>query len=170
MTHSNRFLTVVASGLKQLATAITTSAGVGDANKIVATDGTGRLDPSLMPTGVGVSTLTVTASEALTAGDFVNLHDVTGTRARKADASNNRPAHGFVLTGIASAASGTVYLQGLNTSLTGLTPGVLRFLSGSGAGTSTATAPTTAGHIVQELGVAVSATAINFEYNDFIQL
>lgn len=44
---TNRFLTVL-NNARQLVTAISTSAGSGDANKIVATASNGRLDPSLM--------------------------------------------------------------------------------------------------------------------------
>jgi hypothetical protein len=164
---TNRFLTLV-SGIRTLVTAISTSAGAGDANKIVATSSDGRLDASLMPVGIGAATITVVASEALAAGDFVNIHDSTGTKVRKADSSNGRPAHGFVLAAVANAANATVYLQGVNTGLTSLTPGQLRFLGTAGA--STATAPTTAGHLVQELGVCISTTGLNFEYNDYTQL
>lgn len=164
---TNKFLTI-AAGIRTLVTAIATSAGAGDANKIVATSSDGRLDASLMPTGIGAATITVVASEALTAGDFVNIHDSTGAKVRKADSSNGRVAHGFVLAAVANAANATVYLQGLNTGLTSLIPGQLRFLGTAGA--STATAPTTASHVVQELGICISTTGLNFEYNDYTQL
>jgi hypothetical protein len=164
---TNLFLTVL-NGITTRVQAIASSAGVADGSKIVATAADGRLDSSLMPVGIGPATQSVTTSEALTAGDFVNLHDATGTRARKADSSNARPAHGFVLASAASGANAIVYLQGSNTGLTGLTPGQIRYLGTAGA--TTATAPSTASHIIQQLGVAVSASAVNFEYNDFIQL
>ncbi len=45
---SNNFLTVV-NGIKQLVTAITSSTGVNDANKIVMTDSGGKLNSSLIP-------------------------------------------------------------------------------------------------------------------------
>jgi hypothetical protein len=63
-----------------------------------------------------------------------------------------------------------VYLSGDLTGLTSLTPGVAYYLSGSTAGAATATAPSTAGHISQEIGIAVSATAIAFEQQQPITL
>ncbi len=164
---TNRFVTLI-NGIQNLVTAISTSAGVADANKIVATGADGRLANSLMPVGIGAAVATIVASEALAAGDFVNIWNNAGTRnVRKADASNNRPAHGFVLSSVASAASATVYQQGENTGLTGLTPGEIRFLSATTAGTSTTAPPSTAGHLIQELGVSYSATSLLFEFNPF---
>jgi hypothetical protein len=158
---TNKFLTFIGNA-KQLVTAIATSAGVGDANKIVATGGDGKLDLTLMPTGIGPSTETIAASENLAAGDFINIWNDSGTRrTRKADASNSRPAHGFVLAAVTSGANATIYLQGVNTGLTSLTPGLQYYLAGT-AGTATATAPSTG--LIQPLGIAVSATAINFEF------
>lgn len=162
---TNRFLGL-ANGVRTLFTAITTSTGVSDAGKILATDANGRIDSSFMPAGIGSATETMVASESLTAGDFVNIWLDTGTRkARKADASNGRAANGFVTANVALNANATVILQGANTSLTGLTIGSRYFLSASTPGGSTVTAPTTSSHIIQELGIAVSATSINFEYD-----
>lgn len=149
---------------------ITTSAGAGDSGKGIALDGSGKLDQTFMPVGVGPDTQTIQASENLAAGDFVNIHNSGGARVRKADASNGRVAHGFVLSAITSGASGAVYLEGSNTGLSGLTPGDRLYLSGSSAGTATSTAPSTSGHYVQPLGVAVSATAMAFEAEDYIVL
>lgn len=106
-----RYQTLV-TGVKRLIAAITTSAGAADAEKIVATNTTGRLDdsimnaaetgasivvkskadgtldPSLMPTGIGADTASIVASEALAAGDFVNVwSDVGVAKVRKADAA-----------------------------------------------------------------------------------
>jgi hypothetical protein len=162
---TNKFLGLV-SGVRTLFTAIASSAGVADANKIIATDSTGKIDSTLMPAGIGAATESMVASEALTAGDFVNIWLDTGTRkARKADASNGRAANGFVTANVALNANATVILQGANTSLTGLTVGSRYFLSATTPGGSTLTAPTTSSHIIQELGIAVSATSINFEYD-----
>lgn len=160
---TNKFITIV-SGLRTLVTAISSSAGVSDANKIIATDSSGRIDSTLMPTGIGPSTLSVVASEALVAGDFVNFHNNAGTlNMRKADSSNGREAHGFVLASVSSSATGTAYRTGVNTGRTSLTPGTIYYLSTAGGVTTTA--PTASGSIVQPLGVAESATAINFEYD-----
>jgi hypothetical protein len=161
---SNKFLTLVA-GVQTLVTAIAASVGVGDANKVVMTDSSGRLDSSLMPSGIGAQTITATATEALTAGDWINI---TPTGVRKADNSNNRPAHGFVLASVANAATATVYTAGLNTALTGLTDGT-QYFTGT-AGSQTSTAPTTAGTIVQTVGVAINATTIPFDFEPPISI
>ena len=148
-----------------------TSAGAGDAGKIVALDSSGKLDNSVMPSGIGVDTEVMASSENLAAGDLVNIWNDSGTRkARKADASNGRRAHGFVLSGTTSPANATVYLSGDITGLTSLTPGVAYYLSGATAGTITSTAPSTSGYISQEIGVAVSTTAIAFEQQQPITL
>lgn len=161
---TNRFITLV-SGVQRFVTAISTSAGAGDANKIVATGSNGRLDSSLMPVGVGAATATIPASENLAAGDFVNVWNDSGTRrCRKADASNNRPAHGFVTSAVTSGNNATVFQNGENTGLSGLTPGTLMFLATT-AGTATATAPSSVGHIIQPVGYALSTTSILFEFD-----
>lgn len=165
---TNRFISIL-NGVQTLFTAIASSAGVGDASKIIMTDSSGKIDSTLMPSGIGAATKSVLASEALVAGDFVNLYNNTGTlNVRKADSSNGRPANGFVLSSFASAANATVYLQGENTGRTGLTPGVIYFLSTAGGVTTTA--PTASGNIIQQLGYSTGATSINFEYNDAINI
>lgn len=139
-----------------------TSAGAGDAGKIVQLDASGRLDVTVMPVGIGADTGSITTSEALAAGDFVNIWNSSGAKARKADATvAGKEAHGFVLTAVASGAQATVYFEGTNTAVTGQTPGNA-FLSTT-AGRSAASAPTGSGNVVQQVGVAVSATSVNFE-------
>jgi hypothetical protein len=140
-----------------------TSAGATDANKIPALDASGRLDVSFMPTGIGADTAVIQASEALTAGAPVNIHNVAGAfRVRLADATTaGKEADGFVLSAVASGANATVYFEGNNASVTGQVPGPVYL--GTTAGTYTATAPSASGNVVQRLGVATSATNINFE-------
>jgi hypothetical protein len=151
--------------------ATVTSTGATEAGKIVALDGSGKLDVSTLPTGIGATTKVAATTENLSAGNLVNLFNDSGTiKARKADASNGRRAHGFVLTGVTSPNNATVYLDGTITGLTGLTPGAAYYLSGSTAGAATATAPTTSGYISQEIGIALSATEINFEEQQPITL
>lgn len=141
-----------------------TSSGAGDAGKIVALDSAGKLDPSVMPVGIGADTSTITASENLAAGDLVNVWNDSGTaKVRKADASNGRRASGFVLSSVTSGNPATVYFEGTITGLSSLTIGSVYYLSASTAGGITETAPTTATHIVQEVGVATSATTLSFE-------
>ena len=144
--------------------ATTTSAGVADAGKIPALGADGKFDPSLYGAGVGGSATTMVASETLVAGDFVNIWDDGGTaKMRKADATTAaKRAHGFVLAGVASGASDTVYFEGANTALTGLTPGQTYFLSKTTPGGVSATEPAAPG-IGQPLGAAYSPTALDFE-------
>lgn len=146
----------------------TTSTGAGDAGKLVALDASGRIDDSMMPVGIGADTALIEASENLDAGDFVNIHDSSGAKVRKADASTasaGEIAHGFVLNNVTSGNDATVYFEGPNTALTGLTPGVTYVLSHSTPGgvVALASASTTAGHALQILGVAVAADTINTE-------
>jgi hypothetical protein len=156
------------NGRPTLRAANSTSAGVADAGKIPKLDSAGKLDATLMPTGLGSDSKVMTAIEAIAARDFVN---VTTTGIRKADASNDRPAHGFVLAAIANAATGTVFFEGTVTGLTGLTIGSRYFLSDSVPGTAVLTSPTpAAGKISQEVGVAISVTEISFEPQQAIVL
>lgn len=149
--------------------AVATSAGAGDAGKTVKLDGAGRIDSTMMPVGIGSDTASIQASENLAAGDFVNVHNSGGARVRKADATTaGKEAHGFVLGAVSSGANATVYFEGTNTGVSGMTPGTV-FLHTT-AGGATGTAPSGSGNVVQKLGVAVSATAINFERGEPIVL
>lgn len=164
-----KFLRLVAGAITEVL-GTQTSAGAADAGKIVAlADTTGKLDASLMPTGFGDELAIITTSEALAAGDFVNIFNSTGAKARKADATAaGKHAHGFVLAGFGAAAPATVYFEGTNDQVSGQTPGDV-FLQTT-AGLAGATVPSVAGNIVQKLGVAISATAINFERAEPITL
>lgn len=145
------------------------SAGAGDTGKLVALDASGRIDTTMMPVGIGADTQTITASEALAAGDFVNIWNSTGAKVRKADATvAGKEAHGFVLAAVSSAAPATVYFEGTNTAVTGQTPGNV-FLATT-AGTATTTAPSGTGNVVQRIGFATSATTINFQSQPPIML
>lgn len=147
-----------------LLNATVTSAGVGSANKIAQLGADGLLDPSVMPVGIGADTATIVASEALAAGDFVNIWDDAGTaKVRKADATTEgKEAVGFVLSAVSAAANATVYFEGKNTQRSGLTPGARQYL-GTTPGACTATAPSANGNVVQPLGEAINATTIAFE-------
>ena len=141
---------------------IQTSAGAANAGDIVALDDSGRIDNSMMPVGIGADVAVIAASEALAAGDWVNVWNSTGAKVRKADATTSgKEAHGFVLAAVTSGANATVYFEGTNTQVTAQTPGPV-FLQTT-AGTGGATAPSASGNVVQRLGVAVSTTAVNFE-------
>ncbi len=169
---ANKIPALNASGVldQTIVNAKTTSAGAGDSGKIPALDGSGRLDSSFLPVGIGADTAQILASETLTSGDFVNVYNNGGTaNVRKADATTSgKEAHGFVLVGVSSGATATVYFEGSNTAVTGRTPGV-QFLSTT-AGQSTVIVPSSTGNVVQKIGFATSTTSINFQYSDPIIL
>lgn len=167
----NKYIANSSGKLKEVA-AIQSSVGAGDAGKIPALDSSGLLDISMMPAGVGAEIVIAASSENLTSGDFVNLYNNGGTiNVRKADATTNaKPADGFVLANVTSPANATVYLiSAKNTAVSGLTVGAEYYLSTT-PGQITATAPSSAGNIVQRLGKAKSATEFVFENQDYFEL
>jgi hypothetical protein len=158
-----------ASGTITEKAAVQTSAGAGDAGKIPALDGGGKLDVTMMPAGIAADTALVEASENLAAGDLVNIFNSSGAKVRKADATTaGKRAHGFVIASVTSGQNATVYFEGTNSSVTGLTPGE-QYLSTT-AGTATATAPSGAGNVVQRVGFATAAAALNFQAGEPITL
>lgn len=185
-----RFLASVIGRVKMIAT-IVTSAGAADAEKVPSTnadgvldptllnaaptgankipllDANGRLDPSTMPAGIGQDAKTLPASEALAAGNIVNVWTDAGTaKARKADATaEGKEGVGYVLAAVASAANATVFFEGRITGLSGLTAGTRYFLSAAtpGALVPAASLPAAAGNVVQYIGTAVSTTELDFE-------
>lgn len=197
-----RFIQLVSGALKSVV-ALVTSAGAGDADKIVATDaagrldgtlmpggapvntssgapdagklpkldGSGKLDSTMMPSGIGADTLSVVTSENLAGGDTVNLWNDGGViKARKADATvTGKRAHGFVLGATTSGQSATVYFDGTVTGLSGLTLGAT-YYQHTTAGALTATPPSGAGNVVQEVGVATSATTLEFSPSEPVEL
>jgi len=66
-----------------------------------------------------------------------------------------------VLAAVESAANATVYFEGTNDQVTGLTPG-RQFLSTTPGG-CTATAPSGSAQVIQRVGFATSATSMNFQ-------
>ena len=160
------------SGRETMVEGQVTSAGAAQAGKIVALDAGGKLDLTLLPSGVGPLVILVVASEALAAGKYVNIWDNLGTaNVRLADSTNDRPAHGFVKDAFASLATATVYLRtGVNDDLSGLTPGGRVYLDAAGGVQQTP--PSIAGGDVihQFLGVAQSATVQVVDIEDEIVL
>ncbi len=168
------FLARVAGKTKQIF-AITSSAGAADAGKIPALDGAGRLNQSFMPVGIGADTVQGTASEALSAGDFVNFHDDGGIfSVRLADNSNGRQADGYVTASVSLAGAATVYpLDGINSNLSGLTPGARYYLGTAGGVIATPLIETDAGNvgsISQYLGYAKSATELVTNDDGYVEL
>ena len=151
------------NGILTRVSGVVVSTGSSNDGDIPALDSTGRLDMSLMPVGIGADTASITASEALAAGDYVNIWSNAGAfAARKADATiTGKEAHGFVLAAVANAAAATVYFEGTNTQVTAQTPGPV-FLQTT-AGKGAATVPSATGNVVQNIGYATSATSVNFQ-------
>lgn len=111
-------------------------------------------------------TFACVASEALTAGNLVNLWSSSGNpRIRKADASSGRAADGFVLESYSSSDMALVYVFGVNPFLSGMTVGTI-YLAEDGAVTSTV--PTTG--LAQQVGFALSSTKLNFQRGTPVQL
>lgn len=145
--------------------AIDESTGAGDAGKLIAADAAGKLDESFLPTGVGADVSAIACTEDLAAGDYVNIFSSTGYKCRKADASGiATKAHGFVKSAFTNGQTATIYHEGSNDVLTGLSPGDY-YLSET-AGGVTQTPPTTSGSIVQKVGVSTAATVINTELGE----
>ena len=158
---AKKFLRLVNGVLTEIF-GVQTSGGAGNAGDLVSLDDSGRIDGSMMPVGIGADTATISASETLAAGDWVNVWNNSGAKVRKADATTaGKEAHGFVLSAVTSGNPATVYFEGTNTQVTGQTPGPVYLQTTAGAGG--ATVPSASGNVVQRLGVAVSATAVSFE-------
>lgn len=156
------FLARVNGRIQQLF-AIVTSSGASDAGKIPALDSAGKLDATLLPSGIGANVVTAVAAEAIGAGKYVELFVDSGTlKMRLADNSNGRVAWGYVQSAVASAASGTAYrLNTINANHSGLTPGSEYWLGVTGGVIDEPLDPTTdTGKVCQYLGRAKSATEL----------
>lgn len=103
-----------------------------------------------------------TASEALLAGDLVNVHNFAGSfRMRKATAATpGKQADGYVLADVASGAAGFYYTFGWNPFVTLLSPGP-QFLSTT-AGKCSGSPPSAVGTFHQPVGVAGAAVLLSF--------
>jgi len=151
---------------------VSETTGASDGSKLIKTDTNGKIHLSLLPIGVGADNLVVIAYEDLIAGNFVNLFSDEGvTSVRKADASvSGKEANGFTLTAVSTGANATIYFEGSNNQMSGLTIGSRCYLSAVSAGAVVTTPPAASGNVVQYLGVAVNATTIAFEATDGVIL
>lgn len=166
-----KFITIDSNGKQKLTdVGVTTSTGATDSGKAAVLGADGKLDTTLFPTGFGADAVMMTAYENLSAGNFVNVFDDGGAfKVRKADATSaGKEATGFVLDAVSATQPVKVYFEGTNTGVTGVTAGAV-FLS-STAGGFTATPPSTTGNVIQKIGVGISATSINVEFSDSIEL
>lgn len=159
---AKKFLRLIGGVLTEVF-GVQTSAGAANAGDVVSLDDTGRIDASMMPVGIGADTKIMVASEALAAGNWVNVWSDAGAfKVRKADATvAGKEVDGFVLAAVSSGANATVYFEGTNNQVTGQTPGAVYLQTTAGSGGSTV--PSATGNVVQRIGAAVSATEVNFE-------
>jgi hypothetical protein len=113
----------------------------------------------------------IAASVNIAAGDFVSIHASAGAKIRKADATDDtKPVHAFAPAAIVSPAAGTAIFPGRKIKgLAGLTPGAIYYLDTS-PGLITDTPPSGSGNLLQEVGVAVSATELLFNPKQGITL
>ena len=166
---ANKYLKLNTTGNMEQEEALVTSSGASDSGKIVALSTDGKLDPSTYNAGSGATTIQLTASENLTAGNYVNIHDSTGAKVR--NASNTAigfQAHGFVKSDVTSGNTATIYLNGaINDSLSGLTTFGYDLFLGVSGGYSTVP-PIGSGNIVQRVGVINSATSALYVQNQAI--
>ena len=149
---------VIISGSLLVSGSITSTSGGGGSGAGFPFAGTALITGSIVLTsGSGFPSLL--ASETLAAGDFVNIFS---GGVRKASSDNTaRQAHGFVTTAYSATNAVVVFYSGLLTGISGLTAGTRYFLSASG--TESPNAPTLTGQLSQELGVAISTTALLFQ-------
>lgn len=124
-----------------------------------ARDGAQKLNAMLAEAPLGVS---IKAGEALTAGDPVWLTVAAGVAVMlKANATGvTKPADGFVLADVSSAAMGVFQPLGApyDVAASGFTIGTRYWLAVGGG--VTATKPTTSGNGQQAIGVAITSTRL----------
>lgn len=156
------------TGRRKQKRAVQTSAGAGDATKLVALNSAGKIDNTMMPDGVGADAVNRTASEAISARAIVNIAS-DGT-VRNADASTEGfEAMAFAPGAISNGASGEIRFDGTITGLSGLTPGAFYFLSET-AGGITLTAVSGANKVSQIVGQAISTTELTFQPGEPVTL
>lgn len=135
--------------------------------------------PNLLPSDTLIRNqagrLYAIASEAISVGDFVNLHNVAGVlNVRKANGAAGlvKPANGYCSTtgGVALGASGEFILsQGILT-ITGILPGQNIYLSTT-PGLASVTPLTGAGQLEQYIGVGVAnnLASIDISCGQYVQ-
>lgn len=167
---SNQKFLALKDGAYTEVVAVSASNGVEDGGKVPCLNPTtGTFDLSMMPKGIAPDTGVIVATEVLQAGNLVNIYADNGAfKVQLADASTNKPAMGYVNDNYAIGENATVYFEGTNKFVTGITPGKL-FLSTT-PGLATGTVPTASGDICQIVGFGISATKLNFQYNNPITL
>jgi len=152
------FKNVRISGSLIVTGSITSTSGGGGSGAGFPFAGTALITGSIVLTsGSGFPSLL--ASETLAAGDFVNIFSGGVRKASSTDTA--KQSHGFVTASYSSTNPVVVFYSGLLTGTSGLTAGTRYFLSASG--TESPTPPILTGQLSQELGVAISTTALLFQ-------
>lgn len=173
MAQPQKFISLVNGRLQEGAVeSVDASTGAPDADKLVRLGSDGKLSETVLPAGLGADAMSMPASENLAGGDFINVWDNAGTASvRKADATAaGKEADGFVLDAVASGQPATVFFEGRNSGVTGLTAGARYYLSATTPGAVTTTPPAATGNVVQFLGRATSPTSLAFEATDGVIL
>ena len=170
-----KFLTIGTGDALREVAPVSTPAGAADSGKMFVLDSGGRIPLGFMPTGLATPDVqTAAATEALAAGDWVNIYDASGTLScRKASAVDaTKPANGFVKASVTNGASATIYVQGVNSvpvaSVNGAAAakrGKKVCLSASTAGQATVTMPTGSGNLAQCLGDIVDSNGATVNIN-----
>lgn len=155
------------NGVDQEVEATVVGGTAGQAGDLVALDSTGKLDQTVLPVGIGADVAVADAFENLAAGAFVYFRS-DGTVANASANSGGNASIGFVLQAVTASQPATVYFEGQNNVLSGLTIGSRYYLSDSVAGGATLTPVEGTGKLHQFLGRAISTTAISFEADDYI--
>lgn len=165
MPIRNKFLKIGDTGFSEEDNGVVISSGSADGTRLVSTDSNGKLDPSLMPAGLGADRILLTAGEAISAGNLLYITS-TGT-VMKADGSNKLKACiGFSQDNALINDPILIYFEGSIQGLVGLTPGGRYYLSNTSPGGVTTNVITTPGHILQYIGNATTSTSISFEVDD----
>ena len=144
--------------------------GSSNANKIAALDSAGKIANTMLPDGIGQDTIVVQASEALSAGQFVNIwKSGSDTRVRRASATSAiTRADGFIKEDVASGSDATIFISGINTDVGGsINEGDKVFL-GTNPGEGRSIPPTSANNIAQYLGVCTDDNTVAVDIRDFI--
>lgn len=141
-----------------------------DVNAVYSVNGKHGTDVNLVFDDIGgtfnvdttIKSLILT-SEALTAGDIVNVYSNGGNPlVRKANASTSgKEANGFVLNSYTQGAQALVHFNGANTAASNLVIGK-HFLSTTISGKSDTFAPSITGNVFQEVGFAINSTTLIF--------
>jgi hypothetical protein len=141
--------------------AAASSAGAADSGEIVALNGSGKIDSTMLD--VADEDYTMTAGEDISAGDLVCVIDDSGAKVVKADATNGtaRRAMGYAKEAITNGNTGTCRLgNGVNTNVSGLTIGARQYLSKTAGAITEDVSAFSGGDIIQPVGYAKSATEL----------